>query len=392
MTSHKRKSLDAAFANLNFARTRSKSPSKSLKMSITSTLGRSIRSTGFPAWRTLRGLSSPNPEQCNFTLKMDENYREYRRGQEKVDVVFERSAAVIEELKATFQNDDYGMHLESYVEFTADSMAHLVFGSNMQERAGMGLDETIKLCREVFEGKNIDPTEISPRSPEYAAQLEFLVTQGFEENPDAYHVIRSRREVIQHAQALKHILDAALNRDEPLTEELIRETHRILCQGIDLDTKTSLRNVQYAGLYRDTMAMAGATVFTAPEKVPAAMQRLISDFNEDIENREKHQEMDPFYLAADICQDFVMIHPFKDGNGRMCRLIANAFLMKYSGIVISIGEHDHDRKAYLEIAELAGDGETEEQARGTLAGFFLEKADRTLSKLEGKLAAVKNKQ
>jgi len=68
----------------------------------------------------------------------------------------------------------------------------------------------------------------------------------------------------------------------------------------------------------------------------------------------------------------------------MCRLIANAFLIKHAGIVTSIGEHDNDRKNYLAIAELAGDGETEEEARGTLAGFFLEKAKHTLQNLKNK--------
>jgi len=133
------------------------------------------------------------------------------------------------------------------------------------------------------------------------------------------------------------------------------------------------------------MVMAGSTVFAAPENVPIEMQRLIDDFNRDIRDREINKNLDPFYLAADFCQDFVTIYPFKDGNGRMCRLIANAFLIKYAGIVISIGEHDEERKDYLAIAELVGDGETEEEARGTLAGLFLEKAEGTLRRLKAKL-------
>ncbi|KAL3249929.1 hypothetical protein ABHI18_011411 [Aspergillus niger] len=34
-------------------------------------------------------------------------------------------------------------------------------------------------------------------------------------------------------------------------------------------------------------------------------------------------------MAAKSCNDFVMIHPFANGNGRMRRLISNAILLKY---------------------------------------------------------------
>lgn len=277
-------------------------------------------------------------------------------------------------------SEDRETLVDFYIDFMADKMVHMIFGSNMQEKAGMGLEETIKLCRQIFEGKEIDAGNVDQRSPEYEAQLKLLVQHGVE-NPDLKHVVQSRREVIQHTQALMHITDAALNSDEPLTEKLICDTHRILCQGIPLGGGSD-NDGNYAGVYRNTMAMAGSTLFTAPENVPAAMQRLIADFNGDIRDREINKNLDPFYLAADICQDFVTIHPFKDGNGRMCRLIANAFLIKYAGIVISIGEHDEERKQYLAIAEMAGDGETEEEARGTLAGFFLGRAEGTLRKLK----------
>ncbi|OJJ96298.1 hypothetical protein ASPACDRAFT_47068 [Aspergillus aculeatus ATCC 16872] len=50
-----------------------------------------------------------------------------------------------------------------------------------------------------------------------------------------------------------------------------------------------------------------------------------------------------------------MIHPFADGNGRMCRLILNAILLKYAGIVISVGENDEGRRQYLDIQRRSGE-------------------------------------
>ncbi|KAL2065449.1 hypothetical protein VTL71DRAFT_3119 [Oculimacula yallundae] len=384
-SANSRTSIEGLFRDLKVSETsRSRSASsKKRKNTLSSSLKGSIRGAGFPSWKTLRGLSSSTAEECKFILHMNDNYHYYKPEQEKHNVVFERSSAIIQELKTIFDTakEDNDL-LSAYTEFTADTMAHMVYGSNMQEKAGMGLDETINLCRRVFAGENIDPNGIEERSSEYEAQLKLLVEHGVE-SPGYEHVIRSRREVIQHAQALKYITDAALLSDNPLTEQLIKDTHQILCNGVALDDGTN--SDEYAGQYRTIEVRAGNTVFTHPSRVPREMGIFINDFNNDIRNREKTKDLDPFYLAADLCQDFVTIHPFRDGNGRMCRLLANAFLMKYAGIVISIGEHDEDRTEYLKIAEMAGDGETEEEARGTLAGFFLEKADQTLRDLKARL-------
>lgn len=122
-------------------------------------------------------------------------------------------------------------------------------------------------------------------------------------------------------------------------------------------------------------------MFTTAKNVPKEMQIFIDGFNLDIQEGETNGKLDPFYLAAELCQDFVTIHPFEDGNRPMCQLLINAFLMKYAGIVVSIGEHDDDRKEYLAIAEEAGDGETEEAAKGKLATFVLEKGFGTLKGL-----------
>jgi hypothetical protein len=45
-------------------------------------------------------------------------------------------------------------------------MGYMIFGSNMQERAGMGPKETIKLCRQIFEGGKIDAVNVDPRTRE----------------------------------------------------------------------------------------------------------------------------------------------------------------------------------------------------------------------------------
>ena len=62
-------------------------------------------------------------------------------------------------------------------------------------------------------------------------------------------------------------------------------------------------------------------------------------------------QLDPFMLAAKCCDRFVNIHPFKDGNGRMCRLVSNAILIRYAGVVVPLGKKSEGREEYLQIAQ-----------------------------------------
>jgi len=78
----------------------------------------------------------------------------------------------------------------------------------------------------------------------------------------------------------------------------------------------------------------------------------------------------------------VNIHPFRDANGRMCRLILNAILMRYVGFVVDLGEKGVERDAYLELA-------TESRIVGGFPGYLskmvVEKAGETLKRLNNRL-------
>jgi fido (protein-threonine AMPylation protein) len=80
------------------------------------------------------------------------------------------------------------------------------------------------------------------------------------------------------------------------------------------------------------------------------MKAVVASLQADIAEVEKTGMIDPFMLAAKYCDRFVNIHPFKDGNGRMCRLILNAILVKYAGVIVVLGEKGGERDEYLQIA------------------------------------------
>ncbi|PYH29291.1 Fic family protein [Aspergillus neoniger CBS 115656] len=232
----------------------------------------------------------------------------------------------------------------------------VIFGSNNIERAGLNLEETNKICERIFRG------EFTPTS----------------------HIIRSQREVVQHALALNFLMNEMVVKDKPLSEDLILRTHRILTKYID--TNGGIPWTEYSGRYRKVHVHAGNTNFVAPEYVPAKMRELVAEFERDIHKIETTHVLDPLTLAAKYCNDFVMIHPCTDGNGRMCRLILNAILLKYAGIVVCLGENDESRQQYIDIQKRAGE---RMEGSGELAALTLKKSVARYRTIKQKISGKK---
>lgn len=97
--------------------------------------------------------------------------------------------------------------------------------------------------------------------------------------------------------------------DEPLTEEMIKEFHRILKVGTS-DSTLDWFNV---GEYKK-VANAVSDIETAkPDEVPAKMRTLINRYNSKASITLED--------LADFHHAFETIHPFQEGNGRVGRII-----------------------------------------------------------------------
>src|SRR5206468_2622159 len=78
--------------------------------------------------------------------------------------------------------------------------------------------------------------------------------------------------------------------------------------------------------------------FALPEETPARMGKLMLRTRSGLEKPELH----PVAFAAFVHHEFVSIHPFDDGNGRMARLLMNLLLMQnhYPPAVIRLQDRD----------------------------------------------------
>ena len=75
-----------------------------------------------------------------------------------------------------------------------------------------------------------------------------------------------------------------------MTEELIKETHRILIKGLKTEEGTPIK----AGEYRQTLVHAGDQLFPPHEHVPDNMKSLVHEYN----LKAADVSHDPYELAS----------------------------------------------------------------------------------------------
>lgn len=220
------------------------------------------------------------------------------------------------------------------------------------------------------------------RTEDYQKKIDAFALKGLKSGE--VKVARSRREVVQHAAAFQHMITVFVKRDQSMTEELINETYAILVRGLSGEDAGVLSSKPYGGSCRkgDERAYVGAHEFAKPSDIPKSMRALVENLQADIKEIDRTGYLDSRALAAKYCDRMVNVHPFKDGNGRMCRIILNTISIKYVGFVVALGEKDEDRDEYIFAAQESG---RVGGFPGYLSTMVLRNAGGTLERLKGKL-------
>lgn len=122
-----------------------------------------------------------------------------------------------------------------------------------------------------------------------------------------------------------------------LTPNYILQLHQIMYKHVN--------GINYGGKFKSTANYIQGidefgnyyTVFTplSPFETPDAIQNLCDEYNKAIEKG----KVDPLILIPVFIHDFLCIHPFTDGNGRMSRLLTTLLLYRsgyYVGKYISL--------------------------------------------------------
>ena len=122
----------------------------------------------------------------------------------------------------------------------------------------------------------------------------------------------------------------------PITKNYILQLHKILYSHMNNPAAGKTKAVQnyISATYPDGHV---ETLFTplAPYETPEALDRICEEYNRVIGN----VELEPLIAIPVFIHDFLCIHPFNDGNGRMSRLLTTLLLYRsgfYVGKYISL--------------------------------------------------------
>lgn len=175
------------------------------------------------------------------------------------------------------------------------------------------------------------------------------------------HTMRELEEMKAHDVAFRLVSDLAKEKEQPLTEQLIKNLNEIILvrpfwkEAITPDGQNTRRLIK-VGEYKEfpnSVRLQNGELFeyASPTETPIKMHELIEWY------RTEEKSLHPVTLATILHYLFVCIHPFDDGNGRVARLLMNFVLIRnnYPPVVIK----SKDKPSYLQALHLADVGNYE---------------------------------
>src|ERR1039457_1041972 len=203
---------------------------------------------------------------------------------------------------------------------------------------------------------------------------------------------RDEEEVAGYADAMGMIFDGyeAIT----TTENHIKQLHGVL---LNYSSKNQEHRGEYKKVTNNVEAFGpdgeslGVVFETAtPFETPGWMKEIVDRFNQSVQEESHH----PLILIGIFIVVFLAIHPFKDGNGRLSRVLTTLLLLRagygyvpYSSME-SVIERDKDNY-YLALRRTQQTIRKEEQSWEPWLVFFL----KTIAKQKDNLAAkVKEEQ
>jgi Fic family protein len=199
---------------------------------------------------------------------------------------------------------------------------------------------------------------------------------------------RDEEEVAGYADVMKMVFESF--KEILIDENHIKQLHQVLLRHSSKDIH---HRGEYKKLPNNVVAFAsdgtslGVIFETAtPFDTPFKMAELVQWYNEEAKARNIH----PLLFIAVFLVNFLAIHPFQDGNGRLSRILTTLMLLKsgYSYVPYSSLERiieDNKDQYYLSLRRAQTTLYTDNVILDDWILFFLESLRKQVSVLESKI-------
>lgn len=204
---------------------------------------------------------------------------------------------------------------------------------------------------------------------------------------------RDQQEVVGYSDVLEIIYENYP--DIPISKNYIQQLHQRL---LKYSTKDDRHRGNYKNLSNKVVANypdgTQKVIFntTEPHLVESEMTDLIDWTNQKFQLNEIH----PLVIVGLFIYEFLSIHPFQDGNGRLSRLLTNLLLLKidYQFIQYVSFENliEQKKKSYYEaLMDGQKDRYLENECINSWIIFFLTSLETLIQRLEQKYDVFKSK-
>lgn len=177
-------------------------------------------------------------------------------------------------------------------------------------------------------------------------------------------------QIVGHDRALRQVVGMVNNKEHLTVENLLALHKMVLHESSD------------GGILRsgEELAAIGAVkvLFAPPLAVEGLIKTFLGWLAKNINNN-----MHPFLLAVTCHSIFLRIHPFRDGNGRMARLLMNYVLLRaqYPYLIVP----NKNRHTYMDATKQWQDGDPE-----PLTNFMYMRLNATFDKYFAALGVTLN--
>ena len=204
---------------------------------------------------------------------------------------------------------------------------------------------------------------------------------------------RDEQEVFGYYDVLELILESHQHID--LTANNIHHLHKVLLKA---SSKDEYHRGSYKQLTNKVVAKypggSEKVIFTTtePARVDAEMNEVINWANDNLANDKNH----PLIVISAFVYEFLSIHPYQDGNGRLSRLLTTLLLLRsgYDFMNYASMETEIEKKKkeyYRVLMDAQKDRYTSRENISKWVIYFLKMLRESIEILEARFEEIKNK-